>query len=194
MVKNTHGGSGHKSQARKNTINPKQTTSSKIRLMNPDDDEVYGQILSILGGGMCAVLCHDEKERLCVIRGKFRGRGKRDNTLYRGCWVLVALRTWAGTSAKGKEQCDLLEIYSELDKKKLQTLDNTIKWSAFVSNDATNSFNKASDVLEMQGFEFSDETHDEYMDLVSSGKEKISFISVKKEEKEEEEIVDVEDI
>ena len=194
MVKNTHGGSGHKSQARKNTINPKQSTSSKIRLMNPDDDEVYGQILSILGGGMCAVLCHDEKERLCVIRGKFRGRGKRDNTLYRGCWVLVALRTWAGTSAKGKEQCDLLEIYSELDKKKLQTLDNTIKWSAFVSNDATNSFNKASDVLEMQGFEFSDETHDEYMDLVSSGKEKISFISVKKEEKEEEEIVDVEDI
>ena len=193
MVKNTHGGSGHKSQARKNTINPKQSTSSKIRLMNPDDDEVYGQILSILGGGMCAVLCHDEKERLCIIRGKFRGRGKRDNTLYRGCWVLVALRTWAGTSAKGKEQCDLLEIYSELDKKKLQTLDNSIKWSTFVSNDATNSFNKASDVLEMQGFEFSDETHDEYIDLISNGKEKISFVT-KEVEESEEEIVNVEDI
>jgi len=175
MVKNTHGGSGHKSQARKNTTTGKSTSSSKLRLMNTEDDEAYGQVISILGGSTCAVLCHDETERLCIIRGKFRGRGKRDNTLYRGCWVLVALRSWSGTTAKGKEQCDLLEIYSELDKKKLQTQESGINWKNFIANDATNSFNK-SETDQQYGFEFSDEQSDEYSNLMKSKNvEKISL-------------------
>ena len=172
MVKNTHGGSGHKSQARKNTTTAKQVSSSKLRLMNSEDDEVYAQVLSILGGSTCSVLCHDGTERMCVIRGKFRGRGKRDNTLYRGCWVLVALRSWAGTTAKGKEQCDLLEIYSETDKKKLQTMESGINWKNFIANDSTNAFNKA-DSVEQGGFEFSDEQTDEYLDLMKSDNQKI---------------------
>ena len=193
MVKNTHGGSGHKSQARKNTTTGKPSSSSKLRLMNPEDDEAYGQVLSILGGSTCAVLCHDGIERLCVIRGKFRGRGKRDNTLYRGCWVLIALRSWAGTTAKGKEQCDLLEIYSELDKKKLQTQESSVNWKNFIANDSTNAFNKA-DTVEQGGFEFSDEQTDEYFDLMKSkDNQKISLTISENPEQEEEEI-NVDDI
>lgn len=189
MVKNTHGGSGHKSQARKNTMQGKPSASSKLRLRNTEDDEVYAQILSILGGSSCSVVCHDGVERLCVIRGKFRGRGKRDNTLYRGCWVLVALRTWAGTSAKGKEQCDLLEIYSELDKKKLQIMENMINWKAFISNDATNAFNKA-ETAEQDVFEFSDDRGDEYLELINSNNKKITLDVVDETEEE----IDVDDI
>jgi hypothetical protein len=161
MVKNTHGGSGHKSQARKNVSNPKQ--SSKLRLMNPDDEEVYAQVLSILGGGICSVICHDEIERLCIIRGKFRGKGKRDNTLYKGCWILVGLRTWAGTSTKGKEQCDLLEIYSESDKKKLQVAEPNVRWCRFITNDSTNAFNTK---VEQNDVDFTDEQTDEYFHLM----------------------------
>jgi initiation factor 1A len=189
MVKNTHGGSGHKSQARKNTTTGKPS-SAKLRLMNPEDDEVYGQILSILGGSTCAVLCHDGIERLCIIRGKFRGRGKRDNTLYRGCWVLVALRSWSGTTAKGKEQCDLLEIYSELDKKKLQCQESGINWKNFIANDATNSFNKAETVEQQDGFEFSDEQADEYLDLMKSKDNQKISLTISEEEEE----INVDDI
>lgn len=190
MVKNTHGGSGHKSQARKNSMQGKPSSSSKLRVRNPEDDEVYAQVLSILGGSSCSVICHDDLERLCVIRGKFRGRGKRDNTLYRGCWVLVALRTWAGTSAKGKEQCDLLEIYSELDKKKLQALETSINWKKFISNDATNTFNKAQ-TAEQDGFVFSDETSEEYFSLMKTPNAQKITLEVTQEDDEE---IDVDDI
>jgi translation initiation factor IF-1 len=179
MVKNTHGGSGHKGQARKNVIHGKQ--SSNTRLRNPDDDEMYAQVLNILGGSTCLVICQDNVERLCVIRGKFRGRGKRDNTLNRGAWILVALRTWAGTTAKGKEQCDLLELYSEIDKKKLQAMETQINWSKFLSNDATNAFNTVQ-TDEQAGFEFSDERTDEYSDLMNSGGQKMVLDDFKEEE------------
>lgn len=186
MVKNTHGGSGHKSQARKNTINPKQF-SSKIRLRNTEDDEVYAQVLKILGGGMCAILCHDDIERLCVIRGKFRGRGKRDNTLYAGGWILVGLRTWAAASNKGKELCDLLEIYSETDKKKLQTLELSINWNNFITNTSTD---KKEVIIDQNEFDFSDEQpNEEYKDLFSTtNNTKMTFIAMEEEE------IDVSDI
>jgi len=194
MVKNTHGGSGHKSQARKNVVNPK-FASSKIRLRNSEEDEAYAQVLNVLGGGVCAVLCHDGQERLCIIRGKFRGRGKRDNMLYRGSWVLVALRTWAGTTKSGKEQCDLLEIYSDSDKKKLPTMDTSVNWTPFISNDAAYGFDK-HDVNEEAGFVFADEKDEEYMELVSKAAGKtiaMNTSSVSTGVTEEEEI-DIEDI
>jgi len=168
MVKNTHGGSGHKSQARKNTVNVKHS-SSKLRLSD-DEDEIYGQVLKILGGGMCSVLCQDSIERLCIIRGKFRGRGKRDNTLLGGSWILVAKRSWCGETTNGKEKCDLLEIYGELDKKKLQAVETTVNWNNFIVNDVKNSFNKETD-----DFEFSNEQNEEYEILISSGNKKIAM-------------------
>ena len=169
MVKNTHGGSGHKSQARKNQADNSKYSSSKLRLRNPDDDEVYAQVLGILGGGVCSVLCHDNVDRLCMIRGKFRGRGKRDNTLYRGSWILVALRTWSGTSKAGKEHCDLLEIYSDADKKRLPSFEPTINWTIFANSLEGATKNHSN---EDAGFEFSDEKTDEYMELIQSSKGK----------------------
>ena len=91
MVKNVKGGTGHKKQASKYTTQPSKLTV-KLRLA-VYEGEVYAQVTKLLGNGMCHVLCDDLKTRLCFIRGKFRGRGKRDNTLTPGKWILIGLIT-----------------------------------------------------------------------------------------------------
>ena len=148
MVKNATGGSKTKGQARKSTSVP---SSNRLRI-SEDACELYAQVTALLGNGMCHVICIDSKTRLCHIRGKFRGRGKRDNFIGRGTWLLIGLRDWeSGESkeAKGKLQnCDLLEVYKDLDKDRLK---NTVHvdWSAFVDNDKKNSnLEKVQDTVE----------------------------------------------
>ena len=63
-------------------------------------------------------MCIDGLVRLCVIRGKFSGKGKRENRINRGSWVLVGLRDWE-ISSKDKPKCDLLEVYNDGDKEKI---------------------------------------------------------------------------
>ena len=61
----------------------------------------------MLGNGRVEVKCLDQKDRQCVIRQKFRGRGKRDNTIAMGSWILVGIREWE-TSKEGKmDTCEL---------------------------------------------------------------------------------------
>ena len=90
MVKNVKGGSGHKSQARKHVM-ASSRANHKTRL-SENEYEIYAQVTALLGNGMCHVKDIDNKEYLCIIRGKFRGRGKRDNMLIRGKWVLIGIR------------------------------------------------------------------------------------------------------
>lgn len=125
MVKNTNGGSGHKKFARKFTSGAK---SNKLRV-SEDEGEIYAIVTKMLGNGMFHCLCVDGTIRLGHIRGKFTGRGKRDNMVEGGKWVLIGLREWDIPSektcsiSKGKEkmqQCDLLEVYSDSDKQRLK--------------------------------------------------------------------------
>ena len=44
-------------------------------------------------GGYAGILCADGKVRTLVIRGKFRGRNKRDNTIRVNSIILAALRS-----------------------------------------------------------------------------------------------------
>ena len=162
MVKNTTGGNKHKGQARKFTSNVKQT--NKLRVVE-EEGEVYAQVTKMLGNGMCHVICIDEKSRLCFIRGKFRGRGKRDNTLKIGTWLLIGLREWG--SEKGKlstelEKCDLLEVYSDLDKERLKKNVNC-NWCNFIENDANFTNTKANDEIT-----FEDDGVEEYKKLMES--------------------------
>jgi len=106
MVKNVKGGTGHKKQASKYTTQPSKLTI-KLRLALYEG-EVYAQVTKLLGNGMCHVLCHDSKTRLCFIRGKFRGRGKRDNTITPGKWILIGLRDYETAKKEGKS-ASLLE-------------------------------------------------------------------------------------
>jgi len=162
MVKNTSGGSKTKGQARKfATVKP-----NNILRLSQDDFEVYAQITKILGGSMCHCDCIDGKTRLCHIRGKFRGRGKRDNIVANVTWVLVGLREWdvGKESSNGKlENCDLLEVYSDLDKERLKSTVTNVNWSSFVAfdNKMTNTSEQSAEL-----FEFTDEKTEEYRKLV----------------------------
>jgi translation initiation factor IF-1 len=163
MVKNTTGGSKTKGQARK-FVNSKASNTLRI---SEDESEVYAQVIKLLGGSMCHVNDAEGKTMLCHIRGKFRGRGKRDNFVGNGTWVLVGLREWEKSdkeSTKKKlENCDLLEVYNEYDKERLRNTVTTVNWALFVSND-TKTAHDGDDT----GIEFSDEKTDEYKELVEA--------------------------
>jgi len=136
MVKNTKGGSGHKSQARKFAGGSVKSTNKATRF-SEDEYEYYAQVVATLGNGMCHVMCKDGKKRLCHIRGKFRGRGMRDNMVKNGVWVLVGGRDFEAERTnddKKLENCDLLEVYSDLDKERLKTLGG---FSDFITRDHT---------------------------------------------------------
>lgn len=185
MVKNTTGGSKTKGQARKFVNTAKQPTN--IRL-SQDEYELYAQVTKMLGNGMCHVLCIDGKTRLCHIRGKFRGRGKRDNLLGNNSWLLIGLRDWeVGKDEKKMQNCDLLEVYSPIDVDRLKNTVNE-NWSLF-SNDNGNKITD-DDVL------FVDERTDEYMklveeELVQNKNDKNTKISIAFDEEDE---INVDDI
>jgi initiation factor 1A len=151
MVKNTTGGSKHKSQARKNIVG--RNTNSALRVVQ-QEGECYGQVEKILGGPHMHVACMDGKLRLCTIRGKFRGRGKRDNRLGTGTWVMVGLRDYetvketTGTGTKVKlENCDLLEVYKDSDKERLSDTVRSEDWSKFKTRDLERSHFGKDDVI-----------------------------------------------
>ena len=109
MVKNTTGGKAAKSMASKNSgssSNTKLTVSS-------NRDEVYAIASKMLGNSTFNCIGLDGNTYLCHIRGKFSGKGKRDNTVSPGTWVLVGLYQWNASSAdllkRGKvklRECD----------------------------------------------------------------------------------------
>jgi translation initiation factor IF-1 len=136
MVKNQFGGNKQKSQARKN-INTKP--SLKLRL-SECDYEVYCVVTKMNGNGMFNALGIDNVQRLGFIRGKFTGRGRRDNIVEVGKWVLLGDREWASVLKKEIPKSDLLEVYNDIEKDKLQKIDSLSDWSILLSND--NSFTK----------------------------------------------------
>jgi initiation factor 1A len=115
MVKNTIGGSKHKGFARKDQ---KGNNDNKLRL-SECEEERYGIVKKIYGGDICEVYCDDDVIRHGIIRGKFRGRSKRNNTITSSTIVLVGLRTWESSTKIHK--CDIIEIYSPLETEQLKT-------------------------------------------------------------------------
>jgi initiation factor 1A len=136
MVKNKHGGNKHKSFARK-FVNAKP--DNRLRLAE-DENELYAVATKMLGNNMFHCICIDGVTRLAYIRGKFAGRGKRDNMIHSGTWLLVGIRDWdTHTDDKKKlQQCDLLEVYSDYDVEKLKDSVD-VKWSIFNDSNTTNT-------------------------------------------------------
>ena len=165
MVKNTTGGSKSKGFARKNMV--KQATA----LRTAEEGEIYAQAIKIMGGSICRVMDLYGNEMTCHIRGKFRGRGKRDNFISSGTWLLVGLRHWdGGELAPGKlKECDLVEVYSDTEKSRLRNSELNVDWSRFVANDnKVISANTNSDANQDTGVEFTDQSVAEYEDLINS--------------------------
>ena len=115
MVKNKTGGNKAKKQGRKHASVPQNRNTRFAK----EDGEMYAVITKIFGGPNCEAMCNDGKTRMCVIRNKFRGRDKKDNTISNNTWVLVGLRDWEVVANGKLEKCDLLEVYRNNEKEKI---------------------------------------------------------------------------
>jgi initiation factor 1A len=120
MVKNDKGGNKSKKIGRKFITAP---VDKKVR-MAQEEGEIYAVVTKMLGNGMFYVNDPEGKERLVVMRNKFRGRNKNENTVALGTWVLVGEREFESSSRKPK--CDLLEVYNDGEKQKLKRTGNPI--------------------------------------------------------------------
>lgn len=160
MPKNTKGGSGHKRQARKHTSGGNQNNRTRF---SEDPLEMYAVCTKLYGQGHIEVMCHDGVSRMCVIRKKFKGRGRRDNTIIMGTWILVGKREFEVRAAGKKEKCDLLEVYRDNDKTVLQQKASHINWSVLKSQAPDGTEGDDEDV-----FQFVDERTQKYTDMIES--------------------------
>jgi translation initiation factor IF-1 len=157
MVKNNFGGNKSKGFARKNMV--KSTT--RLRLAK-EEGEIYAQAVKVMGGNIASVIDIYGNPLRAHIRGKFRGRGKHDNFIGPGTWLLVGLHNWQDKSGDIKD-CDILEVYGETDKTRLKNSVTNIDWNKFVTNDS-----KTTDDKDELGIEFADESTHEYQQLIAS--------------------------
>lgn len=112
MVKNTKGGKGAKSMARK-SIN---FTNRMIRF-SEDPLEQYSCVTKMLGNGMCEITLENNSKLMGHIRNKFRGKQKRHNLITVNSIVLVGLREWENPC----KNCDIIFVY---DANHLEQLKN----------------------------------------------------------------------
>ena len=113
MVKNQNGGNKSKKMGRKFVTAP---IDKKVRLAS-EDGEIYASVTKMLGNGMFMATCSEGKEKLVVMRNKFRGKGKCDNTVKVGSWVLIGEREFESCA---KPKHDLLEVYTDIERQKLK--------------------------------------------------------------------------
>lgn len=150
MVKN-FGGNKSKKLARKVVTAPRDT---RLRTPNPNEpDEQFACVSKMLGNGMCHVICGDQRPRICIIRNKFRGRSKRDNTISTGSFVLIDIRSWETVSDTKIQKCDLLEVYN---KSEMDRLIDTVKFDWTIFKGIGTKDEDKSTIENDNGFEFTD--------------------------------------
>ena len=155
MVKNLKGGSKSKQMGRKFVTAP---VDRKVRLIH-EEGELYAVVTKLLGNGMFTANDIEGKERLVVMRNKFRGKGKRDNAVMLGSWVMIGERDFE-TGAKPK--CDLLEVYTDIEKQKLKKSGNPI--FLLLKSEYDNAGESNLD----DGVTFSNEDTEKYKELIAS--------------------------
>jgi hypothetical protein len=163
MVKNSTGGNKSKGFARKNLV--KRDTALRVA---KEEGEIYAQAVKILGGSIASVIDIEGNPLRAHIRGKFRGRGKRDNFIGPGTWLLVGLHDWQSSSKPGDiRDCDILEVYNDNDKTRLKNSVTTINWNTFIANDSK-TITTPEDEVDESGIEFADEATQEFEQLIAA--------------------------
>ena len=166
MVKNVHGGNKNKGQSRKSTLT--NSNDSKLRVVT-EPGETYAVVTKMTGGGFCNVQCIDNIKRICVIRGKFTGRNMRDNIIGIGTWVMVGIREWESSDKKDAiPKCDLLEIYTSIDKERLQNTVVNVDWNILLNSIENNdSLSAATTETNKNTVVFMDKTEEEYRNTMA---------------------------
>ena len=161
MVKN-FGGNKSKGFARKSFAK----SNNELRI-SQEPAEVYAQVTKLYGGKLCQVTTLDGIEMICHIRGKFSGRGKRDNFIGNGTWMLVGKREWEKECDGKLLNCDVIEVYNDTDKTKLKNNITTVNWNRFISNDTKLLGSEDNEGIDL-GFSFGDEKTLEYQSLIEA--------------------------
>ena len=154
MVKNA-GGNKQKKQGRKHIQAGGQGGPLRVA---KEEDEIYA-IVNKIYGGTANVKCIDGKSRIMHIRNKFKGRGKRDNILASGTWVLVGRRSWEQQHEDKLEKCDLLEVYNTNDISSLKQKESDKPWSIF---NGIGKITNEQDDYDEASINFIDETEEKY--------------------------------
>jgi translation initiation factor IF-1 len=83
-----------------------------------EEGEIYAQAVKIMGGNIASAIDINGNLLRAHIRGKFRGRGKHDNFIGPGTWLLVGLHDWQSDKINPGDlkDCDILEVYNDMDK------------------------------------------------------------------------------
>jgi len=161
MVKNSTGGNKAKGFARKNLV--KRDTTLRIA----QEGEIYAQAVKVMGGNIVSVIDIQGNPLRGHIRGKFRGRGKRDNFIEPNTWLLVGIHDWGSDKKPGDvRDCDVLEVYNDTDKNRLKDTVISVDWSKFVLND-NKAFGSEAEKDET-GIVFADEATQEYEQLIAA--------------------------
>jgi hypothetical protein len=164
MVKNSTGGNKSKGLARKNF-----TKKDAALRVAREEGEIYAQAVKIMGGNIASAIDIEGNPLRVHIRGKFRGRGKRDNFIGPNTWLLVGLHEWGSEKNNPGDirDCDVLEVYNDTDKSRLKTSVTSVNWTRFINNDTktigtTEEDEKNNDIL------FTDDITEEYDTLISN--------------------------
>jgi len=185
MVKN-FGGKKTKGMARKSLT----SRPNNVLRVSTNEFEKYSQVTKLLGNGMCQVLCDDNITRLCHIRGKFRGRGKRDNFVKTGLLLLVGIREYESEgNGKKLQNCDLLEVYNDQDREKLKQTIKNINWRLLTTNLMTSESMSKSNEYDLD-LEFNED--DDYYELMNKKVDSEIVHNIAFEEEEDE--VNIDDI
>jgi len=176
MVKNDAGGNKGKGLARKH-VNATKCGGSKLLRVATDEAERYAVVSKMLGNGMCYVRLlsggngGSASDKLCIIRNKFKGRGKRDNILDSGSWVLVGMREWASK----QDTCDLLEVYNDGERDRLMKNEPCFKGvvanESGTNNGTSNGTNNGSNNGGGSLVQFADSTTLKYSKLIKGNKD-----------------------
>lgn len=117
MVRNTNGGSKHRSLARKNHNN----YSNALEDPSPDHDlhQYIALVHKHFGNGICLVsLINSPYSHTlhCHIRGKFSGKNKKHNLVIPNSFVIVSLRPWESSTKNCDLFCCLQGTYGSLGR------------------------------------------------------------------------------
>ena len=124
MPRNVIGGNRAKKQGNKHGGRSARGNGGQFAgVRRAAEGELYAVATKVYGGGRAMVTGHDGLNRRLEIRGKFRGRNRRQNEVRPGGLVLVGDRLWAineSTNSKSERVCDLLYVYSMEEVRTLQ--------------------------------------------------------------------------
>jgi translation initiation factor IF-1 len=164
MVKNTTGGTGAKSLARKH-----QTSGGRSELLKPSCElEQIACVTKALGNGMMEIYLNNDTRLIGHIRNKFRGKQKRHNMIAVNAIVLIGLREWENPS----KNCDILTIYDANQVEQLKNIPS-IKMDHVIKLSLGNTFTGDSSAGR-EDVVFTEEDESNFGDL-SKGKVKDDF-------------------